>query len=196
MTKMLAYTVYKIINKVNNNYYVGSHITENPYDDYMGSGNLIKNAIKKYGILNFEKQIIFMAFDEHSMKWAEDQFIVTNKIDPMSYNINPYGTRPPSERTEQHKRNIGKANKGNKRPDVSKRMKNDPYNLKEKFTGGNNPFSGKKHTKKYLVSMSQKNSGKNNPMYGSKYIRINDGKINKRFTGKVIPDGFVLGWIK
>ena len=44
--------------------------------------------------------------------------------------------------------------------------------------------------------MSQKNSGKNNPMYGSKYIRINDGKINKRFTGKVIPDGFVLGWIK
>lgn len=44
------YLVYRIDNLVNGKHYIGQHITEDPFDDYMGSGNLIRLAISKYGI--------------------------------------------------------------------------------------------------------------------------------------------------
>jgi hypothetical protein len=39
---MMYYTIYKIINKVTNRYYVGSHRTNNLNDSYLGSGRVIK----------------------------------------------------------------------------------------------------------------------------------------------------------
>lgn len=42
----MKYTVYKITNKINDKIYVGVHSTDNPNDSYMGSGKIIKDAIK------------------------------------------------------------------------------------------------------------------------------------------------------
>ena len=56
----MIYYVYEIRNVVNGKIYVGVHKSESMNDDYMGSGTLLRNAIKKYGKENFTKRILYV----------------------------------------------------------------------------------------------------------------------------------------
>jgi len=87
----MHYTIYKITNKINGKYYIGRHATEDVNDSYMGSGIGIKNAINKYGVENFTKEIIATA-DNADALWDLELKIVNEEVvkDPMSYN-NAYG---------------------------------------------------------------------------------------------------------
>lgn len=86
---MKYYTIYKIINKINGKHYIGKHITENINDSYMGSGKLIKKAIQKYGIENFEKHVMQIYDNEHDMNIAESLLI--DLYDEKTYNLQPGG---------------------------------------------------------------------------------------------------------
>lgn len=69
----MYYTIYKVLNEINNKEYIGQHQTENLSDNYMGSGIVITQAIKKYGKDNFRKTILFVfkTYDEMNNKEME-----------------------------------------------------------------------------------------------------------------------------
>jgi hypothetical protein len=79
--------IYKIINKTNGNWYIGKHNGSDP--NYMGSGKILKQAYKKYGVDNFEKVILETCTTESELNLREQHWItITNATtDPASYNL-------------------------------------------------------------------------------------------------------------
>jgi hypothetical protein len=96
-------------------------MTKDLNDGYMGSGKYLKRAIKKYGIENFEKYIIYMAFDENGMDWAENQLVVTRDKDSTSYNIEPGGNRPPNHKGRKRTKKWLEKHSGVNHPNFGKR---------------------------------------------------------------------------
>lgn len=118
------HTVYRVRNKINNKIYVGIHSTNDLNDNYLGSGGAINSAIKKYGREAFEKEILFV-YDTEDKSLAKETEIVNEDFIKRSdvYNICLGGGKPPIH--------YGKGHHfwGTKRPDHSKRMKeNNPMN--------------------------------------------------------------------
>jgi len=87
----MRYLIYKVTNLINGRYYIGRHSTKDVNDSYMGSGIGIKNAIKKYGVENFKKEILAEALSAEDLWELEKDFVNEDIVkDPMSYN-NAYG---------------------------------------------------------------------------------------------------------
>lgn len=90
---MSYYTIYQITNLVNNKIYIGCHKTIDPYDGYMGSGKLLNEAIKKYGLSNFKKDVIYI-FDNPDEMYSKEAEIVNDDfiLREDTYNIKRGGT--------------------------------------------------------------------------------------------------------
>jgi len=79
--------IYKITNTLNNKFYYGKHSTINLEDNYMGSGYSIKNAIKKYGKLNFVKEILCFCNSESDVYELEELVVTEEEVkNNMCYN--------------------------------------------------------------------------------------------------------------
>lgn len=83
--------IYKITNLINGKIYVGSHITNNINDGYLGSGVVLYKAIQKYGKENFKLEILeFYLGDnkkdlfELELKWIENLRSIEKEI---GYNL-------------------------------------------------------------------------------------------------------------
>jgi len=85
---MFKYTVYKTTNIINEKYYIGVHRTKNIYDNYLGSGRVITDAIKKYGRKNFSKEILYV-FDNKDDMYQKEADLVTSLTleDDQCYNL-------------------------------------------------------------------------------------------------------------
>ena len=73
------YYLYQITNKINGKIYIGVHKTLNLEDGYMGSGLRINRAYIKYGIENFEKQILIF-FDNIKEMFETERIIVDSEF--------------------------------------------------------------------------------------------------------------------
>lgn len=80
--------VYKTVCKSNGKYYIGKHSTSNLDDGYLGSGKLLKQALKKYSKENFVREILCFCSSEEEVYLKEHE-IVTQEVvdDEMSYNM-------------------------------------------------------------------------------------------------------------
>lgn len=84
----MTYFLYKTTNLVNNKYYIGVHAGNVLDESYLGSGRLIKYAIKKYGRNNFKREIL-KTFNTIEEMFTEEGIVVNQGVvdDENSYNL-------------------------------------------------------------------------------------------------------------
>jgi len=187
--------LYLTTNIINGKQYIGSHLTDNPEDEYIGSGKLIKNAIKKYGKENFRREILKECETiEEARKLEESSIKKYNTLYPCGYNLHPEGGNMKDDNLpEYHKKRIGDALRGKKRdPKIGRkirkiRIKNDSYKLsnehKEKLRvaniGENNPNWGKSKSSETIERIRESNLGKLRSEETRK--NMSKGQIGKKY---------------
>lgn len=161
--------IYKITNKINGKIYIGKHIdkSKNGIDDYMGSGIIIKNAQKKYGIENFTKDILEECtkedVDQKEIFWIE-------KLQSTNYKIGY---------------NVTKGGDGGDTFTNNPKAESLRKQFSEQIKGNKNPNFGKHHSEKRKQQIRDANIG---------LIYWNNGKENKR--SKTCPgNGWIEGII-
>lgn len=154
----MIFVIYKIENKINHKLYIGKHITNNEFDNYMGSGKIVSRAIKKHGINSFSKKIIEYSsaelLNERETYWIK----YYNSITPFGYNLTCGGDGGDTLSNHPNKIIIGqKISSSNKGRKFSKEHKKKLSEAKKDFIPWN---IGIKHSQKSKEKMSIAKIGK------------------------------------
>jgi group I intron endonuclease len=88
---MKNFIIYEITNKINGKSYIGQYSGKS-FKTYFGSGKLIKYAIKKYGIDNFEKVILEECTNKEELNEKEIFWIKQKETIQNGYNLIEGGT--------------------------------------------------------------------------------------------------------
>lgn len=143
--------IYKTTNLINGKIYVGLHRKSEFDNNYIGSGTILKQAIRKYGVDNFTCEVI--EWCETSDELSEREIYWIDKLNcldsEVGYNLHEGGGQPPIFIGEEH------PNWGNK------------FGLK----GENHPNWGKRGELSYLYGTSHSEETKN------KISESNKGKV-------------------
>lgn len=86
------YCVYRITNTINGKTYIGQHKytdESNPMKGYFGSGKILRQAYKKYGIKNFSKKVLYCHILSADTADSIEMFAINKerKIGHAEYNI-------------------------------------------------------------------------------------------------------------
>mgnify|MGYP001220285271 CR=1 FL=1 len=122
---MKYYTIYKTTCQPTGKIYIGQHTTSKIDDRYIGSGKIIKNAIKKYGRHNFTKDILEVCDTLEIQNIREEYWIqlFDSRNPEIGYNIDTGGYLGP--RSDLARKNISNANKSaDKRNKISVTLMN------------------------------------------------------------------------
>lgn len=210
----MFYTIYKVTNKLNNKIYIGKHQTKDLNDGYMGSGYLIKSAIEKHSIENFEKEILFQFDNEYDMNTKEAELVTKEFVkEDTNYNLCPGGkggfgyintngiglyinksTEGKEKTIISAIKNISKANTLDRYDEKIENLKKANSKRVQKYPDG--AFKGKTHTSETRRKIAEANSkmiGSKNSQFGTMWIT--NGKENKKIKKDidVIPEGWYKG---
>ena len=178
--------IYKTTNLINGKFYVGKDVRN--LNCYLGSGKLLKRAIKKYGKNNFVKEILEICnnltdLEEREKFWIKELDSINN-----GYNLTEGGTGGDTFTNNSNKEEI--RNKLKKRI-VSEEVKMIRLNNLTPFQyGENHPNFGKKQSQetkeKRLISFQKK--GFNSPMEGKNHTEETKQKIREKKIGTIISE--------
>jgi hypothetical protein len=213
----MFYTIYKITNQIDGKFYVGSHKTKDLNDNYMGSGKYLKHAQEKYGIENFEKEILFV-FETAEEMFAKEAEIVNEDFLAIenTYNlkiggfggfdyINSKSTEDAYRKEMQMRLSktldvlyekygvTNPAQTQSARTAISQSMKQRHAN---KTAPTWKSFSGRNHSVESKKKISENNkitsAGTRNSQYGTMWIT--DGIVSKKVKNSdLIPEGWHRG---
>ena len=200
--------IYKITITINGKIYIGCHKTTDIHDDYMGSGKYLKRAIEKYGVENFQKEILHV-FDTPEEMFHIESVLVNEEFVERS---DTYNLKVGGEGGFDYINTNGKATRwtdeGRSRAgQVLKDMWSDSdyynKNVERVSLAGRsvNPenrvtFLGKKHTEESKKKIGEANSihqqGSGNSQYGTMWI-TNEVESKKIRKDEEIPEGWRKG---
>lgn len=169
--------IYLTTNKINGKKYIG--MCKNTHrEGYLGSGKLLKEAIKKYGKQNFERTILQECETFESLSNAEECWIKHyNAIEDDSfYNLTSGGFGGNSDYLKEYWSSFTKKERQQCRKWSKRNM-----------TGSNNPMFGKKHndeTKRKIGSKSVNRKWNKPNHLGSNNPRAK--KVKVEFDGKIV----------
>ena len=219
----MYYLIYKITNVLNNKIYIGKHKTSDINDDYMGSGKILHRAIKRYGLNNFKKEILFECSTEEEMNRKEAEIVNDDFISRLdTYNIKLGGQGGFDYVNSNSKlQSLKSKNYWNTLSDKSnhpilmgyKKWKNNLSNeeisnfnlnisnkLKKYYKTHNNPWKGRKHTieEKNKIGLAlSRYVGKLNYNYGKCWIYndtiMKNYKIDKNNLDEWLKNNWKLG---
>lgn len=92
MHEYKQHIIYKTTNLINNKIYVGMHSTDNLNDGYLGSGWILKQAIKKYSKENFKREVLLVLPSRKEAREVEALLVDTEFISRQNtYNLQEGG---------------------------------------------------------------------------------------------------------
>ncbi len=220
----MFYTIYKITNKIDGKIYIGCHKTEDPNDDYMGSGKYLINAQEKHGIENFEKEILEVFDNSEAMFEMESKLVnedFVNRTD--TYNLKEGGCggfdyinnnvelriKKNREAMKKAKQNGAKENSDR----TQKYLRENDFEWVERYckalrdgsrrfyeNGGKGSFTGRIHTDETKSKMSEAKKGVydgvKNPSYGTMWVHSLTEKVSKTIKKDEFSDWEAKGWLK
>lgn len=198
--------IYRITNLINGKTYIGQHTVKQgrtvTSDTYLGSGKVLKLAIKKYGRDNFKKEIIISGlFSKSDINKFEKCAIILERLNHKSeYNIangGEGGVIPKSitdKNTFNHEERSKLSQEGHKKVDWSQLNKDTAKRLKEEGYEFGRFWRGRKHSEETKEKMSK--SAKDRQSFGCKNSSF--GKVwwtngIENIKSEVCPDGFRKG---
>jgi hypothetical protein len=214
----LIYYLYRITNKINGKIYIGIHKTSDIDDGYFGSGVYINRAITKYGIENFEKDILEFFEDEETMYKREAEIVneafVLRKD---TYNIREggFGTFNHINRTGKNLYGLnGKSGHGLENlvtfDITSKKLKDEgrwddfienvSKGVKKHFTENGHPWVGRSHKEESKKKIGEANSkiqkGEGNSQYGTCWMHSLEEQKNIKIKKEEIDNYLSMGYTK
>jgi len=201
--------IYLITNLVNNKKYVGQTIndplkrwTAHKSKTKSGSDFAINNALRKYGVENFQFEVIddtnenIDQLNESEIKWIA----YYDTYDGVGYNMTSGGDN--YIRSEETRNKISEALKGEKHhfygkkfsDETKEKMRQATLGMKhteesiKKMSGENHHNYGKTHSEEWKKKMSERMSGSNHPLYGKPRSDETKEKLRQANLGKKHSD--------
>lgn len=207
---MKKYVVYKITNLLNQKFYIGVHLTDDPNDSYFGSGVALHKAVALHGKQFFQKEILFENLDKTTAYALEKELLTDHWDKNYTYNMRAGGiggfTKENAAKGYEASKSKLKASLANRkkgsltteqRSSIAKkawqnRKLNSTVHIprvqsEETKNKISKSLIGSTHTKETKQKMSKTRLG---------MLWINNGVRNTRIRPNVvIPEGWVKGFI-